>query len=339
MASSGLGIVNYLDLYHSRLMNAASTSRYGRSIGEIIQGGAQKMFEDVGQEDFFARTTYEQTSLHGDPAVRLTVSASKPDYAIEPAYVKVTPSFISVAETSFKVQATFHNLGKAIAPKTVIEVRRTYPDQSSAVILRDSINGIPFSDTVTYTIPIVSARDKGQNRIEICIDPFNTVEEIFETNNCAAQDFVIYEDEARPVWPMNYSIVTSRNIKLTASTANPLAPSQQYRMELDTTALFNSPLTYRQTLNASGGILEFMPGLTFQDSVVYYWRVAPVTPGAPMNWNTASFVYIQNGPSGFQQSHFYQHTQSTPVKMQLDSTNRAFRFDRLPRLFLSLIHI
>ncbi|MBM3432403.1 MAG: hypothetical protein FJX92_05305 [Bacteroidetes bacterium] len=37
MASSGLGIVNYLDLYHNRLMRAASVNKYGKTIGEIIQ--------------------------------------------------------------------------------------------------------------------------------------------------------------------------------------------------------------------------------------------------------------------------------------------------------------
>ena len=335
MASSGLGIVNYLDLYHSRLMMSATSARYGRTIGEIVREGIGLVFDAVGQEDYFARITCEQTSLHGDPAIRLDASAPKPDYAIEPPYVKVTPSFISVAESSFRVQAVIHNLGKAIAPKTVLEVRRTYPDQSSVVILRDSIDGVRFSDTVTYNIPIVPARDKGQNRIEICIDPSNTIDEIFETNNCTGQDFVIYEDEARPVWPVNYSIVASQNIRLTASTANPLATSRQYRMELDTTTLFNSPLKYTQSITTTGGILEFMPGVTFQDSVVYYWRVAPVPPAGPLNWNTSSFVYIQNGPSGFQQSHFYQHTQSTPVKMRLDSSDRSFRFDLTGRLFFA----
>lgn len=267
--------------------------------------------------------------------MRLIASAVKPDYAIEQPYLKVTASFISVAETTFQVQAITHNLGQAIAPKTVIEIKRIYPDQSSAVILRDSIDGIRFSDTVTYNIPIVAARDKGQNRIEICIDPANAIDEIFETNNCTGQDFVIYEDEARPVWPTNYSIVTSQNIRLTASTANPLASSRQYRMKLDTTALFNSPLKYTQSITSTGGLLEFMPGVTFQDSLVYYWRVAPVSTDGSMSWSTSSFVFIRNGPTGFQQSHFYQHTQSTPAKMKLDSAGRAFHFDRLPRLFFA----
>ncbi len=335
MASSGLGIVNYLDAYHASLMSAASITDYGKSIGEIILGGINSLFQFTTQEDYFARVTCEQSSLHGDPAIKMKGSAAKPDYALENAYVKITPSFISVADESFQVQAVVHNLGKAVPQRVVLEVKRTYPDQTVAVILRDTLERIRFSDTVTYQIPIIPQRAKGQNKIEVCIDPANLIDETFESNNCAAQEFVIYEDEARPIWPINYAIVSSQNIRLTASTANPLAGSRQYRMEIDTTSLFNSPSKYVQTITSSGGVLEFLPGVSFRDSVVYYWRVAPVAGSGPLNWNVSSFVFIQNGPIGYQQSHFFQHTQSGFGRILLDSSDRNFKFSSSPRQFFA----
>jgi hypothetical protein len=335
LASSGLGIVNYLDIYQSSFLRAASTTKYGLSVGDIMQEGVRQVFNLTTQEDFFARVTCEQTSLHGDPAVSMNASSPKPDYAIEASYLKISPSFISVAETSFRVQAIVHNLGKALPNKIVLQLKRIYPDQSSAVIISDTINGIRFSDTLVYDIPIAAQRDKGQNRIEFCIDPDNLVDEAFESNNCAIQDFVIFEDEARPISPADFSIVSSQNILLSASTANPLAISRQYRMEIDTTTLFNSPLKYTQTLATSGGILEFMPGVNFQDSIVYYWRVAPIPTSGNLNWNTSSFVFIQNGPAGFQQSHFYQHTESSFFQIQADTTSRAFRYTFSPRQFFA----
>jgi hypothetical protein len=335
MASSGLGIVNYLDIYHGSLLHAASVTNYGRSMGEIIQEGIRQVYNLTTQEDYFARVTCEQTSLHGDPALSMNASAPKPDYAIEPSYLKISPTFISIAEASFQVQAVLHNLGKAMPNRIVVEVKRTYPNQSSSVIIRDTIDGIRFTDTLVYQIPIVAGRDKGQNRIEFCIDPYNAVEEMFESNNCASQDFVIFEDEARPVFPVDFSIVSASSIRLTASTANPLAISRQYRMEIDTTTLFNSPLKNSQTITTSGGLLEFLPGVNFQDSVVYYWRVAPVPTSGTPNWNVSSFVYRSNAPSGFQQSHFYQHTKSDFNKIKLDSADRSFRYTTGPRQFFA----
>lgn len=335
MASSGLGIVNYLDIYHSSLLHAASVSKYGLSLGDIIQEGIHQVYNLTTQEDFFARVTCEQTSLHGDPSILMNASASKPDYAIEPSFLKVNPSFISVAEDSFQVQAILHNLGKALPNRVVVELKRTYPDQTTAVIVRDTIDGVRFSDTLVYQIPITAGRDKGQNRIEFCIDPNNLVEETFESNNCASQDFVIFEDEARPVFPVEFSIVSTPSIRLSASTANPLAASRQYRMEIDTTTLFNSPLKYTQTITTAGGLLEFMPGINFQDSVVYYWRVAPIPTSGTLNWNVSSFVYINNGPTGFQQGHFYQHTNSDLSNLKLDSADRSFRYASRPRQFFA----
>ncbi len=335
LAGTGLGLLNYLDIYQSAILRSASTLRYGRSIGEIVQEGINQVYNLTTQEDYFARVTCEQMLLHGDPSVDLFGPASKPDYAIENSYVKISPSFISVADSSLRVEVVLHNLGKAISTPTVLEIKRTYPDQSSATILRDTIRGIRFSDTLHYTFPVQTDRGKGQNRIEVCIDPSNEVDELFETNNCATQDFVVYEDEARPIYPQNFSIVSTQNLRLTASTANPVAVSRQYRMEIDTTEIFNSPLKYTQTITSPGGVLEFMPGITFQDSVVYYWRVAPLSLTGQINWSNSSFVYIANGPTGFQQSHFYQHAKSDLQRMQLDSASRNFKFSELQYQFFA----
>lgn len=307
IASTGLGIVNYLDIYQGMTLKAASVSHYGKSIGEIMQAAISSVFNVTTQDDFYARFQCEQSTLHGDPALVLDGSARKPDYVIEDQQVRIDPSFVSVAEASFKVEAVILNLGKALNRDLVVEVKRTYPDQSNQLIIRDTISGIRFSDTLRYTIPIQALRDKGLNKISICVDADNTVDELYESNNCITKDVFIYEDEARPVYPYNFAIVNTQNIKLTASTANPFAPMKQYRMEIDTTALFSSPLKATQTISTTGGVLEFNPGLTFLDSTVYYWRVAPVpTSGQPI-WNGASFLFKTNSSPGFNQSHYFQH--------------------------------
>jgi hypothetical protein len=82
----------------------------------------------------------------------------------------------------------------------------------------------------------------------------------------------IFEDDARPVYPLNYAIINKQDIKLYASTANPFSPSKQYRMEIDTTDFFNSSFKRTVNVTAVGGLLEFAPGITFTDSTVYYWR-------------------------------------------------------------------
>ncbi len=331
IASTHFGIVHYLDIFNTKTMTAASVTKYGSTIGEILKESIVQVYNLTTQNDFYARFHCEQTTLHGDPALRLDASQPKPDYVIEDQLIKVNPDFISVAETGFNVKAKFMNLGKAVNKKIVVEVKRTYPNLTTEIIRRDTIPGIRFIDSLSYTIPIIASRDKGLNKISFCIDADNTVDELYETNNCVTKDVFIFEDEARPVYPYTYSIVNKQGIKLIASTANPFSGLKQYKMEIDTTEFFNSPVRNTQTISSTGGVLEFTPGVAFTDSTVYYWRVAPIPVTGQPVWNISSFVYLStSGPNGseagFNQSHFFQHSKSDYSRLLLDSANRSIKF-------------
>jgi len=334
IASTHLGIVHYLDIMNTHTYTEISSDRYGKTIGEILHESIVQTIAQQSPTDFYARFHCQQATIHGDPSLKLDVSMDKPDYVIEDQLIKVTPSFISVAETSFHVDLKMMNMGKAINRAIVIEIKRTFPDLTTQVIRRDTIPGIRYIDSLSFDVPIVPTRDKGVNKISVCIDADNAVDEIFETNNCISKDVVIYEDEARPVYPYNYAIVNNPSQKLFASTANPFSNGKQYNMEIDTTEFFNSPLKTTRSVTSTGGVMEFNPGITFTDSTVYYWRVAPVPNSGQPVWNKSSFVYLSNGgPNmsdlGYNQSHFYQHTKSSYQNVYLDSSSRSFKFDTL----------
>jgi len=327
-ASTSLGIVHYLDIYNTQTYTGIARTKYGKTFGELMDESIVETYNNTTQNDFYARLQCEQTTLHGDPALRIN-SFLKPDYVIEPQLVKIAPSFISVAETHFKVDASFMNIGKAIDRKIVIEAKRTYPDLSTEIIRRDTIPGIRYMDSLSYSIPIVATRDKGANKITITVDADNVTDELYETNNSVTKDFFIFEDEARPVYPYNYSVVNKQNIKLIASTANPFVTIKQYNMELDTTELFNSPSKVIKTISSVGGVLEFTPGITFTDSTVYYWRVSPVPVSGLPIWNNSSFIYIENGEPGFNQSHYFQQDKSSKQRISLNPLSRKWIYDSI----------
>lgn len=326
LASSHFGIPYYLDVYNTKTYYSEARSFYGKTFGEILQASVIETFNQTTQSDFYARFHTEQNTLHGDPAIKPNWHA-KPDYVIEDPLVKISPSFISIAETSFKVQAKFLNIGRAIPGEIAVEVKRQYPAGNIVTVYKDTIPAIRFQDSLSIFLPIDPKTDKGLNRIFITVDADNTVDELYEINNSITKDVFIFEDEIRPVYPLNFAIVNSPTIKLHASTANSLSPPKQYRMEIDTTELFNSSLKRSQTLSSLGGVLEFSPGLSFTDSTVYYWRVSPLdNQGNAAKWNTASFVYLPGNETGFNQSHFYQHTKSALERINLDTASRSWKY-------------
>jgi len=318
LASTHLGIVHYLDIYNSRNYRAMSKTHYGGTLGEIMDDAIRQVFALTTENDFYARFQCEQFTLHGDPAIKY-YNFEKPDYVVEEPLIKISPSFITVSEKQFTVDANFMNIGKAVNKNIIVELKRTYPDQTVEVIRRDTLLFSNYMDSLSYPdIQIIPTRDRGLNKITLTVDLGNAVDELYESNNSVTKEFYVIEEDVKPVYPYDYAIVTQPNAKLIVSSADPFAVSQEYLMEMDTTELFNSPFKIAKSLTTAGGVFEFDTGITYTDSMVYYWRVA-VKPasGLPV-WNTSSFQYIANGEAGFSQAHYYQHLKSEKTKLLLE---------------------
>ena len=325
VASTSFGIVNYLNILVNGLYNLISEQDYGKSLG-TIQADALQNLINVAPTDFFARGHAEQMTLHGDPALKI-YNEALPDYAIEPPQVVISPSFISIADTSFTVNMHIWNLGKYVKDSVLVIVTRQYPNGTTVVLYQKRVPPIAAMDSLTISVPIVASRDKGQNYISIIVNADNSIPEVTTANNSTRIGVYVYVDEARPIYPYNYAIVNVQNQKLFASTADPLAPSNQYIMEIDTTQLFNSPSLISKNLNSVGGLLQFDPGISYRDSTVYYWRISIVpAQGGIYHWDMSSFIYLSTSTPGFNQSHYYQHTQSATSSMFIDSASRTWKF-------------
>ena len=330
LASSHLGVPPYLYSYNTELYDQISMKNYGNTIGNDMENVISNLGGTNNSLDYLTRINMEELNLNGDPAIKLNPHP-KPDYVLEDAHVIINPSFISVSENSFKLQAKAFNIGRAIPDSITFEVKRTYPDGSSEIIYRRRIAGIEYADSVNISVPIISTRDKGDNKITVTIDADNDVAESSESNNTVTKDVFIYEDEATPISPYDFGIINSGNQKLYASTANPVSTAKDYVMEIDTTALFNSPDKVTRTVNSVGGVIEFDPGFSYADSTVYYWRVAikPASGNASdYHWKEASFIYLPNSSPGSNQSHYYQHLLSDTQNIKLDSS-RTWNFASL----------
>jgi hypothetical protein len=336
LASSSLGVPPYLDNYNEQLFPQLASVNYGGSIGNDMKNSIKNLGGDQptiynSPAFYFQRIHLEELALHGDPA--LTVNPHpKPDYVIEDQQVKISPQFISIAQNSFKVEATFYNIGRAINDSISFQIKRTYPNGSTEILETKRIKALYYSDSISMTIPIISTRDKGLNKITITIDANNEVDEISESNNSITKEFFIYEDEAKPIYPADFAIINVANQKLFASTSNPLSDAKDYVMEMDTTLQFNSPLLITKTVNQPGGAIEFDPGITYKDNTVYYWRVAqkPASNAASdYHWNNSSFIYLENSSEGSNQSHYFQQLASDTMNIKLDSASRQWNYSTI----------
>ena len=323
IASTHFGIEGYLNTYNLGFYNSFVRAQYGAPIGYNLRDAVTALVGDA--TDFTAVLHAEESVLHGDPALSINAQP-KPDFDIEAPNVIINPTFVSVADNSFKIKCIFYNLGKVTGDSVSVLIQRKYPDGTTGILFSQRIKSVRYQDSVEITVPIIATRDKGQNSLIVTIDNDNKYDELSELNNTVTKDFFIYEDELTPVYPYNFSIVNKQGIKLYASTANPVIPLRSYVMEMDTTELFNSSIKTTQTIASVGGVIEFNATISFADSTVYYWRVAPVPSSGSYVWNTSSFVYLPTAGFGYNQSHLYQHLKSTVSRISIDSFSRKWNY-------------
>lgn len=330
LATTSYGIVQYLDLYTREFYKSISTRQYGKGFGIILKDAITSGLNIYGPNDYYGRIHAEQYAFHGDPALKVN-SFDKPDYVLDAESITVSPSFISVADDSFTVKVVVNNIGKATNDSVHFAFYRKLSNGDSTMVFGKTFGSIKNADSVTFKIAILPNRDNGITNFTAHIDDNNKVDELDEQNNVLQIPINISNADIRPVFPYNYSIVNTAKITLAASTANPLDTLKKYTIQVDTTALFNSPLLSTYQKSSKGGVIEqvFSPGL---DNTVYYWRVSIQGSG---RWNVFSFTHNSTAGNGFEQAHFYQHTKSYFDKLVLDSASRELKFTKsLVNLFV-----
>jgi len=330
LGSTHFGVGYYLNNYNVILTNNFCRAMYGNTIGNQIKNTLQSLGSSPGTLDFVTRIHLEEINLHGDPALKINTHA-KPDYVIEDQLVKFTPTIITVAADSFRVDVKYMNIGRAIKDSMRVTIKQKLPNDSIRVLYNKLVPATMYMDSVSLKVPIHPLTDKGLNKLIVTLDVDGRIDELSELNNTLTKDFYIFEDELRPISPYNYSIVNQQNITYYASTANPLSDLRQYIMEIDTTELFNSAFKKTYNVSGTGGVVQFTPSnITFANNTVYYWRTTTV-PASGNNyiWNNFSFIYLQNSTAGFNQSHYFQYQKNTYSNISLDN-DRVMRYTTRP---------
>ncbi|MFT3680351.1 MAG: C25 family cysteine peptidase [Ferruginibacter sp.] len=329
IATTHFGLPTQLDYVNTSFYKNISKEMYGQPLGNLMKTTMQQVYTGH-PSDFLAQTHVEEINLHGDPAIRMNPQ-EKPDFLTQDSLLNFSPSEISLADTKVKITAGLVNIGRGIKDSLTVRVQRKLPDNTIVLLGDYRIKTPAYSDSISLTLNLNPAVDRGTNQIIVTLDPENEVPELSELNNTVTKSFTIIEDEIRPVWPYNFSITDNSNPVLYGSVANANADIKEYVMQFDTTELFNSPFKITKTVLSRGGVLQFVPGAVLKDSSVYYWRLAVGPANANSRWLSSSFTYIKGGQDGFSQSHFYQYKKNALSGISIDSNTRRFGFDNITR--------
>ena len=338
VASGGLGFISSLGNFGRKFYDQSGGPYYGTGIGSILK--ETLVFYDH-LEPISYKTMVQQFNLQGDPAIRLHPSPGS-DYVVDARSVKFSPQVVTAQMDSFELSFDIMNLGRFQLDTMDIAIRQELPSGVQIDLGKVRIAGPGHTETIRYSIPGQGSASVGQNKFFIEIDPENEVAELpapaAESNNSllrssgeAGIPLFIIDNTARPVYPSEFGIVSGLPVTLKASTTNALAPEQTYILEIDTTALFNSPLKEQKEITQRGGVIKWQPSLDLQPDEVYYWRVSPDSTETSIGyaWEGSSFTYIPGSPDGWSQGDYWQWLEGGEGDIKMNE-DRNFDFSFSP---------
>ena len=346
IATVKLGFITPLRDYTTELYEQFSRYSYNKSIGLAIKNAVDSVqsygiiYVPGSVMNVPPIEVYTGMTLHGDPALKLNTH-EYPEFILDQSDVYFTPNDITLAADSFDVNIVINNLGKAVEQNFSLILVRHFPNGADSTYIK-TIPSSYYKDTVTFRLPTQHNIAFGQNQFDISIDLPSVIQEQYDdiTNNQISVTLSINGNAIYPVYPYDYAVVPDSAITFKASTLNPLSPAKNYRFEIDTTDLFNSPMLHYKTINSPGGVVNVpytdwiknstgsVSPLMFTDSTVYFWRVSP--DSTTYIWQERSFQYIP-GKEGWGQAHFFQFEDNTHTHINYERPLRKWTYDNIVR--------
>ncbi|MCS7028290.1 MAG: C25 family cysteine peptidase [Bacteroidia bacterium] len=276
-----------------------------------------------------------QINFQGDPAVKRHLP-NKPDYEVLSNGIYFTPANFGALDNSVTINVIIRNNGLATRDSFFVDIERTAPNGTTALLKRIKSGPIPFMDTLHIEIVTKDAEKAGENRFCAIADPNNIISESNELNNRNCIDKFIPNNNVFILFPPRFSIVNQvmRPDSLVAGALDYENRGLRYLFEIDTVpfkpSIIHSGGSYLVSPPIPGnryrGVwnVDLMPIIGNRDSVVFFWRVKLDLPNS--DWVESSFIYIKNSPGGWAQAKPSQFYKGTGYRVDIDETTDLWSF-------------
>ena len=334
-----LGTINYgfsgaLNDYSNQFYRQFSRHNYGGTLGEHIRNTIDSVMNQ--NQPLSTESVFQQMTLHGDPMLRLNPH-TKPEIELTTERVSFAPDAVSLSTDSLEVNITLRNLGRSITDTFTVEISRHFPGNNADSSYFLLVDGLDYEKTVSCKIPFYPLIGVGLNQFTISADIPNFYDEVYDevNNNRIEKNLNIRVDGIEPILPYEFAVVPKDTLSVFASTIDPLASLNTYRFEMDTTHLFNSAFHRYAVVSGVGGVKKVRwnewklvgnnatAPVVFNDSIVYYWRVAVDAPNP--QWKKRSFQYIP-GKEGWGQDDFFQFTDNSFTGITMNTNQQLRQF-------------
>ncbi|MGB4817910.1 MAG: C25 family cysteine peptidase [Saprospiraceae bacterium] len=334
LANSTSGLPYVLSVYGSEFYRQLGGKYYGKAIGEAIKEVNTNMVLTKNESIIHQALS---TSFNGDPSIAFNNNPGQ-DFTIDASTAKINPGLIYANNKEFKFSVDLVNLGVNYRDSINLLIQNEGPDGKITNVYDALVPSPSLRSNFEFTIPVNGDKSIGFNKLYMKVDANEKIAEspnpIAENNNelisiSGEKGFKYYVigDDARPVYPQEFSIIKTQRPTLLASTGNAFANPSTYFLEIDTTEYFNSPVKKVNAIYQKGGVISWPLENDLSPNTVYYWRVRPDSlKSGILAWRNSSFIYLPGEKTGWNQSHYFQHAKNNFNQMEIEEPERSYTF-------------
>ncbi|MFN8438091.1 MAG: C25 family cysteine peptidase [Cytophagales bacterium] len=338
-AHASIGFVNQFDTYDNKLYYnwfAKDSLSINKTIGDVIVETSKEHVNGYTDYSSYNVIHAHQMVYMGDPLVRIFKS-NNVDLEIRSSEVQfIVPNNKPLTALTDSVQIKFvvHNLVMIPKNKYVnISIKRTKPNGTEVLVKNLYVNFQTSSDTFSVYMPLADIYSAGENTITIQVNANSTISESNLSNNSVSIVRYLPASDMNCLFPKEFSIQNKSTLNLVAQSTDLLKTNTEYFIEIDTSFTFKSPAYQSKTITATSlptwENIDLLANLPMNsDSVEFFWRIKFKADGdTTALYSNSSFLYINNGSPGWNQSKYHQFDKDvlSDNLLRNDSTN-AFDF-------------
>jgi hypothetical protein len=208
LGTVNLGFASTLYQFSNELYKELSVNNYGKTLGEQMHNVVATM-ETFGT-NLFTESTATQMSLNGDPMLRMNPH-EKPEIELTEQGVSFSPETLDLSVDSIEISIALKNLGRSVVDTFSLDIVRDLPGSNVDSLYSFYLNGLDYTDTIHFKVPLLPGAGVGLNTFTIKADLPTFIDEQYDeiVNNQISKTLFINVEGIQPVLPYPCLLYTS----------------------------------------------------------------------------------------------------------------------------------
>lgn len=328
IATSDEGVASYLSSFSRFFYKNSYQDNYGKSVAQNLAIATQQF---QNPSDILNRMHTRQYNLQGDPAYKF-YSPSKPDFYLEQNSIFIQNPKTTTSSDSLTIGVIIKNSGKALPDSLNISLKRTFKDNSVIDYGIKKVKPLFNTDTIYYTLPMISEKAQGNNTFTITVDPSQLFSESNEFNNTNSSLLYIPGNGVNLIYPKQLSIINSQQVEFIVQSSDLFTQNKTYLFEIDTVKTFDS--NWKKTISInSNALAKTTISILPDNNKNYYWRSKlDLATNDGGDWQYSSFTYLNNFTEGFSQKGDQDAFNNNYKTIIYNIGNNKFEFEKTTHL-------